>query len=97
LNAGIIAGLVIGKPLGILLFCYLLVRLGWGRLPEKVQWSQMAGVGMLAGIGFTMSIFISMLAFQDPSTQNIAKIGVLAASLLSVITGCITLMIFRED
>jgi Na+:H+ antiporter, NhaA family len=97
LNHGILAGLVIGKPLGILLFCYILVRLGWGKLPTNVSWAEMAGVGMLAGIGFTMSIFISMLAFNDTVTQDAAKIGVLLASLASVILGMTTLRIWGNN
>ena len=97
LNYGILAGLVIGKPLGILIFCYVLVRLGWGKLPTNVSWMEMAGVGMLAGIGFTMSIFISMLAFSDPSTQDAAKIGVLLASLAAIVLGAITLRIWGSN
>jgi Na+:H+ antiporter, NhaA family len=96
LIAGILAGLVLGKPLGILAFCALVIRLGWGKLPEHVNWMQMAGVGMLAGIGFTMSIFMTMLAFLDPAMQDTAKIGVLAASLLSILTGSITLNAFSK-
>jgi NhaA family Na+:H+ antiporter len=79
------------------LFCYVLVRLGWGKLPTHVTWMEMAGVGMLAGIGFTMSIFISMLAFSDPSTQDAAKIGVLLASLAAVVLGAITLRIWGSN
>jgi NhaA family Na+:H+ antiporter len=96
LNFGVLGGLVIGKPLGILLFCYLLVQLKWGSLPENVSWSQLAGVGMLAGIGFTMSIFIATLAFQDPAAQDIAKISVLVASLLSVVLGSLTISLFSK-
>jgi NhaA family Na+:H+ antiporter len=96
LNYGILTGLVIGKPLGILLFSYLLVQLKWGMLPEGVNWTQMAGVGMLAGIGFTMSIFIAALAFTDQASQDIAKISILIASLLSVILGSLTLLFFSK-
>jgi NhaA family Na+:H+ antiporter len=96
LNVGILAGLVLGKPLGILLFCWLVVKLKWGSLPEKVGWTQMAGIGMLAGIGFTMSIFIAMLAFDAPATQDMAKIGVLLASLLAIIAGSVTLSVFSK-
>jgi NhaA family Na+:H+ antiporter len=96
LNYGILTGLVIGKPLGILIFSYLLVQLKWGMLPEGVNWVQMAGVGMLAGIGFTMSIFIAALAFTDPASQDIAKISILIASLLSVILGSLTLRFFSK-
>jgi NhaA family Na+:H+ antiporter len=96
LNFGILGGLVIGKPLGILMFCYLLVQLKWGALPENVTWTQLAGIGMLAGIGFTMSIFIATLAFTDPTAQDIAKISVLLASLLSVIFGALTIALFSK-
>jgi NhaA family Na+:H+ antiporter len=96
LNYGILTGLVIGKPLGILLFSYLLVQLKWGMLPEGVNWTQMTGVGMLAGIGFTMSIFIAALAFTDQASQDIAKISILIASLLSVILGSLTLLFFSK-
>lgn len=96
LNFGIQAGLVIGKPLGIFLFCYVLVRMKWGSLPTGVSWAQLAGVGMLAGIGFTMSIFIATLAFNDPASQDIAKISVLIASLLAVILGSLTIMFFSK-
>lgn len=96
LNFGILGGLVIGKPLGILMFCYLLVLLKWGTLPDNVTWMQLAGIGMLAGIGFTMSIFIATLAFRDPAAQDIAKISVLLASLLSVILGSLTIALFSK-
>lgn len=96
LNYGIIAGLVMGKPLGIMLFSFLLVQLKWGMLPEGVSWSQLLGVGMLAGIGFTMSIFIATLAFSEPAYQDIAKISTLIASLLSVILGSLTLAFFSK-
>jgi len=96
LNIGVILGLWLGKPLGILLFCLLLVTLKWGKLPGKVNWLQLAGVGMLAGIGFTMSIFISTLAFPGQDSQDIAKIGVLLGSTLSMITGTIMLLSFSK-
>ncbi|MDB5248129.1 MAG: Na+/H+ antiporter NhaA [Segetibacter sp.] len=84
---GIMAGLFIGKPVGILTATFILVRLKKGDLPEQTNWGQMAGAGILAGIGFTMSIFISTLAFTDASARDIAKIAVLAASFLSMIVG----------
>jgi NhaA family Na+:H+ antiporter len=86
-NIGIFIGLTIGKPLGIVVFCRLMVHLGWGKLPLGATWKQMAGIGMLAGIGFTMSIFITTLAFKNPSIQNLAKISILAASLISGLMG----------
>ncbi|WP_152270149.1 Na+/H+ antiporter NhaA [Agriterribacter humi] len=91
LNYGIIGGLFIGKPLGIIAACWLLVKLKWGELPRGISWMQLTGIGILAGIGFTMSIFITMLAFEDTATQDIAKSGVLIASVMAMITGYIWL------
>lgn len=91
LNHGIMGGLFIGKPLGVIAACWLLVKLKWGELPRGVSWMQLTGIGILAGIGFTMSIFITMLAFEDTATQDIAKSGVLIASVIAMITGYIWL------
>ena len=96
LNWGIIAGLVIGKPLGIVLFCYLLTRMKWGSLPQNTNWMQLTGMGTLAGIGFTMSIFIAMLAFGDAITQDHAKIGILVGSIISAILGALLLSLFSK-
>lgn len=87
LNYGIIGGLFIGKPLGIIAACWLLVKLKWGELPRGISWIQLTGIGILAGIGFTMSIFITMLAFEDTATQDIAKCGVLIASVMAMVAG----------
>jgi len=87
LSLGIIAGLLLGKPLGIVLFCWLLVKLKIGQLAEGINWKHMIGLGLLAGIGFTMSIFISMLAFKDSFTQDISKMAVMVASVLAIICG----------
>lgn len=84
---GIMAGLFIGKPLGICLACYWMVKQKWANLPSQTNWHQLIGAGILAGIGFTMSIFISMLAFNDNIVQDIAKIAVLVSSVLSMIVG----------
>lgn len=84
---GIMAGLFIGKPLGICLACYWMIKQKWANLPSQTTWHQLTGAGILAGIGFTMSIFISMLAFQDNMVQDIAKIAVLVSSVLSMIVG----------
>jgi NhaA family Na+:H+ antiporter len=84
---GIMAGLFIGKPLGICLACYWMIKQKWANLPSQTNWHQLTGAGILAGIGFTMSIFISMLAFQDNVVQDIAKIAVLVSSVLSMIVG----------
>lgn len=84
---GIMAGLFIGKPLGICLACYWMIKQKWATLPSQTNWYQLVGAGILAGIGFTMSIFISMLAFNDPIIQDIAKIAVLISSVISMIVG----------
>ncbi len=91
-SLGIAAGLVIGKPLGIFLFTKLLIVLGWGKLPEGVTWSHIIGVGFLAGMGFTMSLFITDMAFSNPEDQLIAKVSVLLASVVSGIIGFALLM-----
>ncbi len=84
---GIMAGLFIGKPLGICLACYWMIKQKWANLPSQTNWHQLIGAGILAGIGFTMSIFISMLAFDNNIVQDIAKIAVLVSSILSMIVG----------
>lgn len=84
---GIIVGLVIGKPLGIILFSSIGVSAGLCALPKNLKWAHILGAGMLGGIGFTMSIFITLLAFKDPETILYSKISILIASLLSGILG----------
>ncbi len=86
-SLGIIFGLVIGKPLGIVLFTFLMVKLRLTQLPEDLNWKKIIGVGFLAGIGFTMSIFITLLAFDNVTVINNAKFMILVASLLSGIIG----------
>lgn len=88
---GIILGLVVGKPLGIILFSFIGVTMGICSLPKSLKWSHILGAGMLGGIGFTMSIFITILAFQDPETIIFSKIAILIASLLAGIFGFIYL------
>ncbi len=88
---GILAGLVIGKPLGITLFGFLAVKLGFCELPPRILWKHIAGIGFLAGIGFTMSIFITLLAFDSAFTVNNAKFVILFASLLSGTIGYLML------
>jgi NhaA family Na+:H+ antiporter len=87
LALGIIVGLVVGKPLGITLLSWLAVKSGKGMLPKSVNWMQIAGAGCLAGIGFTMSLFISELAFDDPTFITAAKIGIIFGSLTSGVVG----------
>lgn len=79
---GTVTGLVVGKFLGVTAFCWIAVRLGLGRLPDGVEWKHLAGAGWLAGIGFTMSLFITQLAFDDPQLVEEAKLGILLASAL---------------
>lgn len=80
------AGLLVGKPLGIVLVSWLAVRAGLARLPERVTWNSLLGGGALAGIGFTMSLFIAGLALAD-AQLDAAKIGILAASALAAVLG----------
>ncbi len=88
---GIILGLVIGKQVGITLLAWLVTRVGWSQKIEGVTWKQIYGAAMLAGIGFTMSLFISNLAFSDPAMLANAKVGILVASLISAGLGWIIL------
>jgi Na+:H+ antiporter, NhaA family len=86
-SLGIIAGLVAGKPLGILLFSFIAVSLGFCTLPPGLNWKRITGAGFLGGIGFTMSVFITLLAFEDTAIVNNSKIAILAASIISGVTG----------
>lgn len=95
-SIGIITGLFLGKPLGILLATLLLVKMKWGSLPEGSSYMQIIGVGFMAGIGFTMSIFISNLAFSDSDIIQNSKIAVLAGSILSAVAGLLLLYIFAR-
>ena len=91
LSWGILFGLCLGKPLGITAACYLLVSRKLADLPSGTNWYKMIGGGLLAGIGFTMSIFISTLAFTNAADQDIAKISVLLASLIAMLAGYVWL------
>jgi len=84
---GVALGLVFGKPIGLLLATWLVVRLGVATLPSGVTWPQIAGVGCLAGVGFTMSLFIATLAFGDAALLDVAKLGILGASLVAGLVG----------
>ncbi len=85
--AGVVLGLVVGKLLGITAFSWLAVRLGLGRLPSGTHWGHVVGVGAVAGIGFTVSLFVTGLAFDDVAMQNDAKLGTLTASIVAAIAG----------
>jgi NhaA family Na+:H+ antiporter len=88
---GIILGLVLGKQIGITLMAWLVTWFGLSKKISGVSWKQIYGASMLAGIGFTMSLFISNLAFSDPVMQSNAKVGILAASFISAGLGWIVL------
>lgn len=84
---GVFVGLVLGKPLGITLACWLLVKKKAAVLPRGINWYHIIGAGILAGIGFTMSIFITSLAFAEARLQDISKVAILVSALSSVILG----------
>jgi NhaA family Na+:H+ antiporter len=91
LPLGIILGLFVGKQVGITGFTWLAVRSGLGALPEGARWKTLWGGSLLAGIGFTMSIFIASLAFEDYDALGLAKIGIVVGSLLSAVAGILVL------
>jgi NhaA family Na+:H+ antiporter len=86
-SLGIVLGLIIGKPVGIFLFCFIMLKLKLAILPADVNLRMIFGVGILAGIGFTMSVFISNLAFTNPETVLASKMAILVASLIAGVTG----------
>ncbi|MGG5210556.1 Na+/H+ antiporter NhaA [Chryseobacterium sp. MIQD13] len=92
LGLGIICGLVLGKLIGINLFSFIAIKLKLSTLPQNSTWLQMVGVGLLAGIGFTMSIFIALLSFKDDiPIQDEAKFAILIASFLAAVLGFVIL------
>jgi NhaA family Na+:H+ antiporter len=82
-SIGIFAGLLVGKPLGIFLFSFISVSLGLCVLPQDLKWKQIFGVGLLGGIGFTMSIFITLLAFNNSGLITESKIAILLSSFVA--------------
>jgi Na+:H+ antiporter, NhaA family len=100
-SLGIMAGVVIGKPLGIWLFSFIGAGLGLCLLPSELKWKHIIGAGLLGGIGFTMSIFITLLAFENDVLVNNSKIAILIASLLAGVIGFLflrfTLKIPKEN
>ena len=86
-SLGITAGLIVGKPLGVTLLCFAAVASGKCRLPADLNWRHIIGAGILGGIGFTMSIFITNLAFAGDENVNASKMAILLASLTAGITG----------
>jgi NhaA family Na+:H+ antiporter len=90
---GILLGLVVGKPLGIVGTTYIAWRLGWVQKPASLSWKHIIGGGILGGVGFTMSIFIMQLAFEGESTIALAKLSIVACSLVMGIVGVVYLLL----
>lgn len=90
---GVMLGLVVGKPLGIVAFSFLVVKCKIASLPENVNWGHMLGAGILGGVGFTMAIFVANLAFESEMMITTAKAGILAASFLAGIMGFVLLAV----
>jgi len=90
---GVVAGLVLGKQLGITAAAWLVVRAGLASLPAGVAWRHMYGVAWLGGIGFTMSLFVAELAFPDPVLEDAAKLGILLASVIAGLGGFLVLFL----
>ncbi|PID94154.1 MAG: Na+/H+ antiporter NhaA [Bacteroidetes bacterium] len=93
---GVILGLVVGKPIGITLFSWIAVKAKLAKLPENTTWMQLAGVACLGGIGFTMSLFVDNLAFPGVHYLEVAKIGILTASLTASILGLVWLSLVAK-
>ena len=96
-SLGIALGLIIGKPLGIITILFLAIKLKLCQLPNELNWKSILGVGFLAGIGFTMSIFITLLAFEDETIINNSKFIILLSSLIAGIIGFIILKLSLKD
>ena len=93
---GVVLGLVIGKPIGIFGFTYLATKIGIIKKPDEISWSDVVAVGFLGGIGFTMSIFITHLAFADETIIAAVKLGVFAASFIAAIIGVTLIMLKKK-
>ncbi|TSA86695.1 Na+/H+ antiporter NhaA [Deinococcus detaillensis] len=96
-SLGVLLGLLLGKPLGVVGFAWLAVRFKLAALPDRVHWGHMVGAGLLAGIGFTMSLFVSNLAFGNEALLTQAKLGVLLASVLAAILGAGWLLVVGKS
>ncbi len=97
LTLGVAAGLVLGKLVGVFGAVVLMVRTGLADLPAAASWAQVLGVSLLCGIGFTMSLFIGLLAFDDPAMQDRVKFGILAGSLIAGTAGYAILRASRRE
>lgn len=96
-SLGIAIGLIVGKPIGIFIFSLLAVKIGICKLPDELNWNTIFGVGFLGGIGFTMSIFITLLAFDKVDVINHAKLVILLSSLIAGLLGFIYLKSILKD
>jgi NhaA family Na+:H+ antiporter len=90
-TVGVFLGLLLGKPLGVLAFSWLAIKTGMASLPQGVGWWAMTGAGLLAGIGFTMSLFVGGLAFDGGEMLESAKLGILSASVVAAVLGLVLL------
>ena len=96
MGLGILLGLVLGKPIGIVALSWLSVKLKIATLPEHTTWTHVIGLGLLGGIGFTMSIFIALLSFNDVHYQNEAKFAILMASVIAGVSGFLVLHFYNK-
>jgi NhaA family Na+:H+ antiporter len=94
---GVALGLFVGKQLGVFGAAFIAIKARIANLPVAASWAQLYGVSLLCGIGFTMSLFIGLLAFTDPLLQDEVKVGVLAGSLLSALCGAGLLMVAKRE
>ncbi len=97
LSMGITLGLIVGKQVGVFGLVFLMVNLGFARLPHGANWLHIYGVACLAGIGFTMSLFIGSLSFADPAMMNQVRLGVLSGSAISAIVGYVALILASRE
>lgn len=97
LGLGILCGLLLGKPLGILIMSWVSVKLGLSVLPKNTKWLQIGALGVLGGIGFTMSIFIAMLSYDNAALQTEAKFAILVSSILAGIIGFMLLKLLPKS
>jgi NhaA family Na+:H+ antiporter len=93
ISLGVICGLVLGKPIGIVLFSWLATQSRLARMLVGISWRQIVGIGLLGGIGFTMSLFVANLAFGDALGLELAKVGILVASVVAGSAGVIVLLV----
>lgn len=94
---GVSLGLFLGKQLGVFSFAYVVIKLNWARMPQGSNWGQLYGVGILCGVGFTMSLFISSLAYNEQPFSIVSRLGILLGSFASAVTGLVVLYLFSRN